>query len=360
MGRSATQRMQDSGIQAKKGSILLVPIDDIWIAGEGHPLHHPRGLDPIDEELTQDIVNAQEIRKPIVVRDEGTTTGGTRMLSLLDGARRTVNGREAQKRLRASGVLGKEEPLYVKVELFTGNDTDFLLARLGYNSDPLKKPDAPSVLAATIVQLSKLNAPIERVLGVMPRHVDRGIAEAMQSWGNLLPEVAARFDAGAPLGLLRAVLDGPRAGQGETLDMLEAAGITSQKGATRTVNAAKKRAAVAPATDGGTPGQQIPRDGDTLPTRKASDTKIPSSDLGKVPVQRPVPKAMAKMLEGATGCGLGNGETTADFDAGEAYDLGLADGFAAGLKVALGLLGPQALPEGPYKKHVLSALKGEK
>ena len=233
MGVNACERMKEGGIEAKKTTIPLVPIKDIWTPPSGHPLWHPRAEDPIDEELCENIVKERKIKKPLVVRDDGVVKG-KRRLTLLDGARRTVNGREAEKRLRKAGILGKTDSLYVKVEFFTGDDAAFLLERLRLNADPLKKPDRASVLAITAKQLHDLHTPLEAIVAAMPRVVaGKREVEALLEWDNLVPEVATRFDEGLSLCFLRNVLDAPREKQVEVADKLATSGVKTAAGATR-------------------------------------------------------------------------------------------------------------------------------
>jgi len=232
--------MRDGGVEAKKGSVVLVPIDDIWAPPVGHPLWHPRAADPIDEELAADITKHAEVKKPIVVRDDGEVKG-KRRLTLLDGARRTTNGKEAQRRLRASGALKKstDNPkalFYVQVEFFKGSDAEFLLERLRRNKeDPLKKADRASVLAATVKQLSApgIAAPLDAIVDAMPKGVGKREVESLMDWDNLVARCKERFDAGAPLVYLRNVLDAARDEQERTLSVLEESGAKTAATATR-------------------------------------------------------------------------------------------------------------------------------
>ncbi len=233
MGVNACERMKEGGIEAKKTTITLVPIKDIWTPPRGHPLWHPRAEDPLDEELCENIVKERKIKKPLVVRDDGVVKGKRRLV-LLDGARRTVNGREAEKRLRKAGVIGKTDSLYVKVEFFTGDDSAFLLERLRLNDDPLKKSDRASVLAITAKQLNDLHTPLEAIVAAMPRIVaGKREVEALLEWDNLVPEAAKRFDEGLSLCFLRNVLDAPREKQVEVADKLATSGVKTAAGATR-------------------------------------------------------------------------------------------------------------------------------
>lgn len=75
MGRNVVQRLQDGGIEAKKGTQVTVPVGDIWAPPKGHPLYHPRFGDPVDPEMRDDIL-ARGVEKPIKVRDDGVQDDG--------------------------------------------------------------------------------------------------------------------------------------------------------------------------------------------------------------------------------------------------------------------------------------------
>jgi hypothetical protein len=249
MGRNAADRLRDGGIAAKKADAILAPIDDIWIPPKGHPLWHPRQDDPVDEALVTSIMGGWRKGSCVLVRDDNVQSNGKRRLTLVDACRRTVNGREAQRRLRAAGILvaTKDNPganLYVEIEWFKGSDAELLLERLRRNrEDPLKLADRPSVLAATAMQLAALHASSEAIADVMPKGVGRREVEALLDWPNLLAEVAARFDAGeAPLVFLRAVLDVPRDEQGAALEKLLASGAKSASGATKVLRREERAA----------------------------------------------------------------------------------------------------------------------
>lgn len=252
MGRNAVDRLRAGGLVAKKGALALVAIDDIWIPPAGHALAHPRADDPLDQDLVDDIVLKGEIEKSILVRDDGVSDG-RRRLTLVDGARRTVNGREAQRRLREALVLRETESnptaaLFVQVEFFTGSDAALLLKRLERNGeDPLKKADRASVLAITVRQLLALHATVEEIVPVMPRGIGKREVEALADWGNLEADAADAFDSGgAPLVLLRSVLDAPRGEHMATLDKLVSAGAKTAKGATRVLRKAAETEKGAP------------------------------------------------------------------------------------------------------------------
>jgi hypothetical protein len=242
MGRNVVQRLQDGGIAAKKATLVTVPAGDIFAPPKGHPLYHPRFGDPVDPDMRDDILR-RGVEKPLLVRDEGEH-GGRRVLLLVDGGRRLRNTLAAQEQ---SG-----QTIYVPVEIFSGDDGDaedgggdaaVLRERLRRNADPLKRPDAPGILALTIRQYTALRPgadarEVARELApVMPRGVGPAEVEALMRWQLLTADARKRFEGGAPIGLLAAVLDAPRAEQVATLDKLIAAGVKTAKGATRRARA---------------------------------------------------------------------------------------------------------------------------
>jgi hypothetical protein len=238
-GRSATQRMTDSKIDATAGSIVNVPVNDITFAPKGSALAHPREHYPINEALRDDIVK-NGVQKPIKVRDDGNDSNGKRILTLVDGAQRTINGKAAQAILVERGLLAKAgNVLRVKVVFVTGSDAECLLERLRSNTDPLKVADSLSVLSATFIQLDLLGVSVSEMVAVAPKGIGPREIDALLRFGNLLPEVQIRFDNGsAPVGLLSAVLDASRNEQGKKLDELLSAGVKTGKGATRAQNKA--------------------------------------------------------------------------------------------------------------------------
>lgn len=235
MGNSTKDRLRAGGITLRTRDANHVLASDIHFPAKGHPLHHPRGDDPIDEEMVCDIMVSQEVREVVTVRDDGTDRGKLR-LTIVDGARRSRNCAEAERRLHASGDLDKTAHIFLPVRFFKGSDAEVLKERLRLNADPLKRPDRPSVLAATLIALDKLHEPIDAVVAACPRTVTIKVAKALLSWGNLSADLAAAFDGGAPIGLLPAVLDATPEERAGVLARLREAGIKDPKGATAARN----------------------------------------------------------------------------------------------------------------------------
>jgi hypothetical protein len=244
VGKNAVERFREGGLSAKKGTQCLVRCTDLYFPPAGHPLWHPRGEDPLDEEMVLDIMR-RGVEHDILVRDDGVLDG-RRLLTVIDGARRGRHSQEAERRMSTAGQLPLDG-LYVKVELFVGSDAAALLERLRRNADPHKKADRPSVLAQTFEQLQRLGATVEDMLSAAPSGIDARAVDALLRWGNLLPAVAAQFDAGAaPIQLLDAVLDAPRDAQEGRLQELIAAGAKTRQQATRVVRGAGRPAGPPP------------------------------------------------------------------------------------------------------------------
>jgi hypothetical protein len=115
---------------------------------------------------------------------------------------------------------GQDEELWVKVEFFEGSEIEFLLARQQADGDPLKEPHVPSVIAATFIQILKIDPeyPISNVLDAEGRIVRKGlistcpkdynprIVEALTRWKSLPKAVQEAFDHGIDIeGVVRPV-----------------------------------------------------------------------------------------------------------------------------------------------------------
>lgn len=249
--KSPADTLKTQGVNARRGaSEVAVDIADVWIPPRGHVLYHPRQKDPIDPALRYDIAK-RGVKEALVLWRMGVFDGKMR-LGLLDGCQRTNHLRDAIRMMLAGepfavyvdGVATGETELiqfkegmqFVPVEFFSGDELQALFRRAASNSDPFKRPDAPSVLAVYVTQFRALRATDAQILAVMPRGIVAADLESLAQWADLTKEAAARFDAGAPLGLLGAVLAAPREEQLATLDKLVRAGLTTAKGATRLKN----------------------------------------------------------------------------------------------------------------------------
>lgn len=245
-GLNESERLKAAGVPARKGSVTKVPLNSIMVPTAGE-VAHPRWSLPLDEDLIAFIMK-HGVPGRFTVREAGIVDD-VMMLQLCDGSRRTKNGLEAQARLqklaprKAPLIWDKDDPrdpgvLYAEIHVFNGTDAEFLLERLRTNSEPGKLPDSTEVLAITVKQLAVAGCEdIDAIVGAMPRGVTKKDVQALARWDNLMPEVKARWiREDLPVGLLAAVLDAPRDKQMETLNLLVSKGITSSKGATRTLN----------------------------------------------------------------------------------------------------------------------------
>lgn len=248
-GLNPIDRLKAQGLDVKKASRPDVAVGEIWFPPERHPLHHPRGDDPLDDRMVEDIV-VWGVLEPILVRRDGPdpATGKQRLL-IVDGARRTKHAIRAEQVRYERGLLPQKgvEHIYAQVEFFTGTDAELLLERVRRNNREHQKPDSPSVLARTFVQLERLGVGARDIVAVAPRGVGAAEVAALLRWGDALPEVRARFDSGdAPLALLTTVLDGPREEQSATLDRLLSGGASNGRQAVRVLRGESARGPVRP------------------------------------------------------------------------------------------------------------------
>lgn len=268
---NSTDKIKQQGIDAKRDSAPKVSVFDIFIPTDG-PLAHPRANDPLDEDLVLDIMAQGEVIEPVDVRRDGMIAGKLR-LTLIDGSRRTNHLLEAVRRWQAAGTF-RDEQKYIRIRYFVGDDKAALLHRLRKNTDPLKKPDAPSVLAKTAMQLDRAKATPEKILAVMPRSVSsKSELAALLRWPDLTPEAAALFDDGTvSLGILGAVLDVARDEQAAVARELAEAGMTHMKGATRYINRKRTQDAFAAVEV-----QSDPKQGETMHTLSEETAKPPTA-----------------------------------------------------------------------------------
>lgn len=231
----AKDRLRAKGIDAAEISasrMIMVPLSSLRIAPKGHKLHDPRSLYPADKDMAADMVARVERgecpnKKALVVWEQP------------DGML-VCDGHQRHNALHvAADKLGKSpDELRVMVEFFTGDEAAFLLRRLAENDhDAFTKKDRASILAFRVRQLTALGVSERDIAAAMPKGIGVAEVDALARFDNLTREARQRFDDGAPLGLLAAVLEAPRDEQVQRLDKLIATGIKSGRGATRKANA---------------------------------------------------------------------------------------------------------------------------
>lgn len=301
------------GLDLKKGTNVRASVRKLTIATGDHPLAHPRANLPVDEALVADIMSS-----PVGIREKVEVWEDAGKLYVIDGSRRTRAGLVIFER------TGKE--LEVDLRYFVGSFSDAILRRLECNSDPTKLPDSAQVLSDTIIAALKYGATLDDVLKRMPREVGAKEAEALTRFGNLDPLVAGCFNdpnpsTRAPIGLLPAVLDVKRSEQMKTLKTLMSGGITTARGATRKLNADKReksgdaRERVHPRTLTRvvevTSDKYTSDDGEDI-AKSCADTILSACDSSSKPV-REIRAGVAELRE-----------------------VSVADGFALGVRFALG------------------------
>lgn len=265
-GLTPSERLQAGHVAAKKSSGVAIPVGDAWFPARTDPeygiLAHPREFDVLDEAMVEDIISRFRAKLPNPIEHEGLfwdvgpdPVSGKRRVLTINGCRRIMHGREAQRRLHDSGELPKDACIYVGVAFWKppkdASDAEAKAAavgeRLRANADPLKKPDSARVLADQAAALVTLGWDVKRIAGVMPPGVTPREVDALLRFDNLHPDARAAFDGGAPVGLLSAVLDAPREEQAAKVATLQAKGLTTQKGVSRAEGREKKAAEGQPA-----------------------------------------------------------------------------------------------------------------
>ena len=299
----------EEGFEVERNSLSLVHPGALYFHPEGHPLHHPRAEDPVDEALVLSLMEEGN-HVPLVVRVE-FDEHKNRVLAVCDGARRARAAMVAQTRLREAKnqrILKELDGRWVfplKVDFLTTDttDADFLYKRQELDHEPTKKPHSTYVLCKSVIQLDKYGVDVNRILSVLPRGWTPGHVEMVTTMPMIAPELAARFDArdesGAAtvsIGLLPAVLSVAPVDREEVLDDLVQAGCTSPSAATRRVNAYKRENITPPPvpreSDSGAATADAPDiddDGlDSMPPSQASPgTNKPSKLPGQIPNRIP-------------------------------------------------------------------------
>jgi len=223
----AKQRLRAKQIEANEVSasrMMHVPLSSLRVAPKGDPMHDPRSIDPVDEAMARNMADRVEAGEcpntaPILVSEKADH------LLVGDGHGRT-------KALeRASEILGGRE-LMPLVEFWTGDDAGLLLERMRRNDHGrFARVDRASVLAFRVKQLTAAGVPEDAIVAACPPGVGRVEVDALARWGKVSKEARRRFDEGAPLALLSAVLEVEPAEHLAKLERLIAAGIRTARGA---------------------------------------------------------------------------------------------------------------------------------
>ena len=126
-----------TALDAKRGTLFLVPPEDITIIGldteDGpeHPLFDERVLLPVDEALARNI-QIHGVIEPVVIRKNGDD-----VIEVIDGRQRVRSARLANKRLEAEG----KEPVLVPVVRRVGVDAQHYGVMISANE--LRRDDTP-------------------------------------------------------------------------------------------------------------------------------------------------------------------------------------------------------------------------
>jgi hypothetical protein len=231
----AKDRLRNKGIAACEVSasrVILVPHTSLVMAPKGDPLFDPRSLDPVREDLAQDMaarVQAGDTPNTdaILVREQPDG------LLVVDGHGR---GKALVRAAEIIGLTGNAH-LMCFVEFFTGDDKALLLERARRNDHGrFARADKPSTLAFRVRQLTAIGATEREIADACPRGVGPAEVEALTRWNNLAADARQRFEDGAPIGLLAAVLEVPKGEQVARLEKLLAAGVRTGRAATKRAN----------------------------------------------------------------------------------------------------------------------------
>ena len=117
----------------RRQSFLLPPEDLVLITDKDHPLYDERVELPPDEKIVRNMMK-YGVRVALKVRKDGES------IEVVDGRRRTINAREANRRLVEEG----RDPLLVACEVSRGTDQDHademtMLNELRRGDDPITK-----------------------------------------------------------------------------------------------------------------------------------------------------------------------------------------------------------------------------
>jgi ParB family chromosome partitioning protein len=152
---------------------MIYPDDLIIIGhdtrdGAEHPLYDPRMKLPPDDAMVLNIMELG-VLEPILARKNGAQT------EVIDGRRRVINAREANKRLRARG----EEELLVETKYKRGDDG--LLFGMSVSSNEIRLDDTPMAKAdkaRRLIDMGKSEEYAAKIFGVS--------VTAIKQWLKLL------------------------------------------------------------------------------------------------------------------------------------------------------------------------------
>lgn len=330
-GLNRVKRLQSLDIEIKEDrQAKKMALSQITVPTTG-PLAHPRASDPVDQALVDDIVE-NGVEKPLKVWEQ-TGKDSKPVFLCVDGSRRKKAGHEAERILRETGKLGKDEELWVKIEFFEGTEIEFLLARQQADGDPLKKPHVPSVIAATFIQILKIDPefPIAKLRATCSAEYTDRVVEALTRWKSLPKEVQEAFDHGLEIeGAVRPVGIGLLPGMDrfqkeEKFDALKemvAGGYKTFSGATKFANQKAFAEAIAAeeadAASGGAPAGDAPAPANGKGNKARGSTNGKSHDAASFMVRKSAcKKAYEHVIEKRAPANV------IAFAAGAAFDHGL-------------------------------------
>ena len=235
-GPNAAERLKQSGIDAAKGTAVLVDPSDLFLAPEGHPLHDPRSLWPVDQSLVA-AINSGTVRPTVVVRDDGIPKGAkVRRLTVIDGSRRS----KATIEINRTTKEGRK----VEVQIVSGDDKEMLLLRLQLNGQ--RRDETPTTLAYKFKQGEKAGLTLDEMCRAYG--CTRLVAMQVQRFPQCAANVRAAFDSGElPIEVLGNFVDVPPEEQAAFFSKVKAAlppGVTASAAAGGKVSVEAARKAV--------------------------------------------------------------------------------------------------------------------
>lgn len=314
MGLNEADRLKAAGIEAKKASVTRMRVNQLALLAEG-PTAHPRAGLPPDPGLVSWIkangmVGLDGVPWRFLCRELGLDGDGVMQIEVGNGSRRANAALLAEEQLRSGAPrqaplhFKRDDPsdlgrLFVDVELFSGTDAEFILARLAANSEPGKLPDSTEVLAVTVAQLLAAGCTeVDEIVAVMPAGVRRKEVQALARWENLTKEARLYIvEHDLPPGLLPAILDAHRTEQLSTAMRLHAAGVKSAAGATRKIRQDREERT-------GEPASKARRWNPAKLVRCARAISVPSKVILPDEEQTMSPEDIAKLVDDAEARGF--------------------------------------------------------
>lgn len=237
MAKQAIEGTRKNAFARDPRTLLIVGVDDV--PGVDEPRKHPLWEDParlvIDDAMVRNII-AYGVIEPVVVTSDGSS------VIVVDGRRRVLHAREANRRLHERGL----PELAVTCVVRNGEDGDLMGVMVAANAIRLDETPLQKARKANAMLIRGLSEDqVATAFGV-------GVA-AVKAWQSLLtcaPEVIAAVESGAaPASVAVALAKEPRGRQAQKLEaLLEQGGgkVTTKDARAATKSDEAARGIVAP------------------------------------------------------------------------------------------------------------------